>query len=107
MTHLRPVIAVAVTGALLVPASALAARRVAVKDDFFARKSLTIKKGTKVRWRWRGDGLHNVTVARGPVKFRSSTKDSGSYSHVFRRKGTYKILCTVHAPDMRMTIRVR
>ena len=43
----------------------------------------------------------------GPVSFRSSTKRSGSYSHVFRRRGTYKILCTVHAPEMHMTITVR
>jgi plastocyanin len=106
MTRLRPVLAVAASAALVVPASALAARRVALHHDSFSRKSLTISKGTKVRWRWHG-GLHNVTVVKGPVTFRSSTKRHGSYSHVFRRKGTYKILCTVHAPEMHMTIRVR
>jgi plastocyanin len=93
--------------ALAVPASALAARRVAVKDDVFSHRSLTVSKGAKVRWKWKGHGLHNVTVVRGPVSFRSPTRRSGSYSHVFRRRGTYSILCTVHAPDMRMTIRVR
>ena len=106
MTHLRPVLAVVAAAALVVPASAFAARRVALKHDSFSRTSLTVGKGTKVRWRWSG-GLHNVTVVSGPVKFRSSTKRSGSYSHVFRRKGTYKILCTIHAPEMHMTIRVR
>jgi plastocyanin len=107
MTRLRPLLAVVAAAALVVPASALAARRVALHKDSFSRKSLTISKGTKVRWRWRGGGLHNVTVVRGPVTFRSSTKRRGTYSHVFRRRGTYRILCTVHAPEMHMTIRVR
>lgn len=106
MTHLRPVLALAATAALVVPASALAARRVALEHDSFSRTSLTIAKGTKVRWRWRG-GLHNVTVVSGPAKFRSSTKRSGSFTYTFRRKGTYRILCTIHAPEMHMTIRVR
>jgi plastocyanin len=106
VTRLRPAVALAAAAALAVPASAFAARRVALRHDSFSTKSMTINKGTNVRWRWRG-GLHNVTDVSGPVKFRSSTKRSGTFSHVFRRRGTYKILCTVHAPEMHMTIRVR
>jgi plastocyanin len=107
MNRLRPVVVLAIA-ALVLPATAFAATRgVALKDKRFSTRSLTISKGTKVRWRWKSHRLHNVTVVKGPVTFRSSTKTRGSFSHVFRKKGTYKILCTVHAPQMRMTITVR
>jgi plastocyanin len=100
-----PALAVAV---LAVPGVALAASRsVAVKDDKFVAKSITVSRGTTVKWVWRGRSPHNVTVVKGPVRFRSSTKSSGSYSRKLTRRGTYRLLCTIHAPDMRMTVRVR
>ncbi len=91
--------------------SALAARTVKVGDDYFVRKGdpprVTVSKGTRVTWRWVGRDFHNLAVTRGPVKFRSAYKDSGTYSRKMRRRGTYRIVCTVHQPDMRMTLRVR
>ena len=48
---------------------------------------------------------HNVTVTH-PVKFASRTKTSGVYRKTLKRRGTYRILCTVHAPTMRMTLEV-
>jgi plastocyanin len=107
MTHPRRALALTLV-ALALPASAYAATRtVDVKDDFFSKKSLTITKGATVRWVWKGKAPHNVTVAKGPVKFHSPVKTSGGYKHVFKKRGTYKLLCTIHAPDMRMTITVR
>ena len=96
--------AVAATAALAPPA--LAAKTVRVDDDVFRPGSLTISAGTTVVWRWVGDSPHNVTVTRGPVKFRSSTKSSGRFSKRMRRGGRYRIVCTVH-PGMVMTLRVR
>jgi plastocyanin len=95
----------------LLAAQALAATRsVTIGDDFFVRKgsppTVTVKRGTTVRWVWRGDNPHNVTVRRGPVKFHSSVKESGTYSRTVRRVGTYRIVCSVHQPDMRMTLKV-
>lgn len=84
-----------------------ATKSVGVKDDFFTKSTLTVKKGTRVKWKWQGDSPHNVTVTSGPKKFRSSTKSSGSYKKKMRKKGTYSILCTVHAPDMKMTLKVK
>ena len=69
--------------------------------------TVTVKRGTTVKWRWTGRDLHNVAVTRGPVKFRSSVKDSGTFSRKMNRTGTYKIHCTIHQPDMRMTLVVR
>jgi plastocyanin len=80
-------------------------RNVSVKDDFFGPKSLKIRKGTKVVWTWKGKRRHNVSEAN--AKFRSGTKKKGTYKHTFRKRGTYLILCTIHAPDMQMTIKVK
>ena len=104
-----------VAALLVVPAifaaQALAATRsVKIGDDYFVRKgsvpTVTVKKGTRVTWHWRGKDTHNLTVTKGPVKFRSSYKDSGSFSRKMRRAGTYTIVCTIHAPDMKMKLRV-
>ncbi|HEX8204480.1 MAG TPA: plastocyanin/azurin family copper-binding protein [Solirubrobacteraceae bacterium] len=96
--------AVAATAALAPPA--LAAKTVRVDDDVFRPGTVTISSGTTVVWRFVGDNPHNVTVRKGPVKFRSSTKSSGKFSKRLRRGGTYRIVCTIH-PGMRMTLKVR
>ena len=100
---------VAVSGIFV--SQALAARTVKVGDDYFVRKgdppTVTVSKGTRVTWRWVGDDFHNLRVTRGPVKFSSDYQDSGRFSRKLRRRGTYKIICTVHQPDMRMTLKVR
>ena len=107
MTRLRRSVAALAAAALLLPATALAATRVGVKDDKFSTRSLTISKGTTVRWVWKGHSRHNVTVVAGPRYFRSATKRSGTFTHRFTKRGTYRLLCTVHAPKMKMTITVR
>ena len=80
-------------------------RQVAVKDDFFGPKKITINKGVKVVWTWKGKRRHNVSEANG--KFGSTTKKKGTFSHTFKSKGTYLLFCTRHAPDMQMTIKVK
>jgi len=96
--------------AVLATQAFAATRSVKIGDDYFVRKgsvpTVTVKKGTKVTWRWSGKQTHNVAVTRGPVHFRSSFKSSGSYSKTLRRAGTYTIVCTIHQPDMKMKLRV-
>jgi len=99
------VLALAAFAVGLVAPSLAATRYVSVKDDFFTPRSVSISKNTTVRWIWRGSGRHNVVVDRGPAAFRSSIKRSGSFSHTFTKRGTYRIVCTVH-PGMTMTVRV-
>ena len=103
------VLIAAATAVLAVPALA-ATRSVKVGDDYFVRKgsvpTVTVKKGTKVTWRWAGKDMHNVAVTKGPVKFRSSFKTSGTFSKKLTRTGTYTLVCTIHQPDMKMKLRV-
>ena len=101
--------AVASSAALAAPAVA-ATKTVTVGDNYFVRRgtppTITVTRGTTVKWIWRGSAPHNVVATRGPVLFRSSVKSSGSYSRRMTRAGTYRIVCTIHS-GMRMTLRVR
>jgi plastocyanin len=99
-------VAVVTAGALAVPALA-ATKSVQVKDNKFVAKSITVKKGTTVKWIWKGSAPHDVSVTKGPAKFKSSIKTSGSFSKKLTKAGTYTIVCTIHAPDMKMTVKVR
>ena len=105
-------LATALAAAVAVPtANAGSTRTVRLGDDWFVRDGgstrVTVDRGTRVRWRWTGRDLHNVVVRRGPTRFQSPLKRSGSYSKTLRRRGTYRIVCSIHQPDMRMTLRVR
>ena len=92
-------LAVALLGVLA--ATALAATKaVKVGDDYYVRSSgvptVTVLKGTTVKWNFVGDSAHNVVVKKGPVKFQSPVRSSGSYSRRMGRRGTYTIICTIH-----------
>jgi plastocyanin len=107
----RPLLAtVALTLALAAPAAATT-KNVKVGDDYYVRAgsapTVTVKKGTTVTWNWRGSRQHNVVVQSGPVSFQSALKRSGSYSRRMRKAGRYKIVCSIHAPDMAMTLKVK
>jgi plastocyanin len=95
--------------ALAAPAAG-ATRNVKIGDDYYVRAgsppTVTVSKGTTVKWNWRGRRQHNVVVQSGPASFQSKLKRSGSYSRKLRKRGTYKIVCSIHQPDMRMTLRV-
>lgn len=97
--------ALTLVAVLAVPALA-ATKSVTVGDTFFKAKSLTVSKGTTVKWVWRGQLPHDVRVKSGPVKFHSSVKQKGTYSKTLTRRGTYRIYCTIH-PNMTQTITVR
>ena len=93
-------------GALAIPALA-ATKTVQVKDNVFVAKKITVSKGTTVKWVWKGKAPHNVTVTKGPAKFSSKTFVRGNFSKKLTKAGTYTIVCTIHAPGMKMTIRVK
>jgi plastocyanin len=98
---------VALAGTLSSPALG-ATRNVSLGDDWFVRDArpttVTVDRGDTVRWRWTGRNPHNVQVQRGPATFRSKVKRSGTFSRALRRRGTYRIVCSIHQPAMRMTL---
>lgn len=85
-------LALAAGAALPGALSAASTHAVAVKDDFFSPARLSVHKGDRVTWRWRGDSAHNV-VGDG---WSSPTMRRGAYSRTFRRAGTYRYVCTLH-----------
>ena len=112
---MRKVTASLVVAGLLGPAvtpAVAATKNVAIGDNYFVRASgvptVTVNKGTKVRWVWRGKSLHNVKVTKGPAKFGSPSQTSGSFTKRVKKSGTYRIICTVHgASDQSMKLVVR
>jgi plastocyanin len=102
------VAAVAAAGVVALPsqgATKTPTKQVSVKDNFFTPRPITINKGTKVVWTWKGKRRHNVSEANG--KWGSGTKKKGTFSHTFTKKGTYLVFCTIHAPNMQMKIHVK
>ena len=94
--------------------AATAARTVSVKvgDNYYVRSrgvpTVRVRRGTIVRWVWRGHLLHDVAVASGPRHFRSRLQTSGTYRKRLTRRGTYVIYCTIHGrADMSMRLKVR
>lgn len=91
--------------------AAQAAPTVTVKvgDFFFKPRHKTVRRGTKVRFKWIGNSRHNVVKTRGPGRrFRSRTTSKRGVNFVkrFTKRGTYRLICTLH-PWMRMKLKVR
>jgi plastocyanin len=105
-----PLVLVIALLAAAAPAAA-ATRNVKIGDDYYVRPgsppTVTVAKGATVKWNWRGSRQHNVVVQKGPVSFQSALKRSGSYRKKMKRRGTYKIVCSIHQPDMAMTLKVK
>ena len=92
--------------------TALSAREIKVGDNYFVRASgvpkITVSKGTKVKWVWKGKSLHNVKVTKGPATFGSNSMTKGSYAKKVTKKGTYTFVCTIHGgSDQKMKLVVR
>jgi plastocyanin len=74
----------------------------------FEPANISVRRGSRVRWRFFDSDLHNVTFANGPRAFSSDNLDAGNhYVHRFTRPGVYRLMCTLHPVDMTATIRVR
>jgi plastocyanin len=82
------------------------AKPIQVGDNYFSPRTKKVRQHTTVTWKFVGEDAHNVTVKRGPVKFSSPTKISGRFSKHMMRKGTYKIVCSIHEGRQKMTLEV-
>jgi plastocyanin len=108
---MRPLPIALILAVVLAAPAAAATRNVKVGDDYFVRRgdppTVRVFKGTTVKWNWAGSRQHNVVVVSGPATFQSALKRSGSFKRKMKRVGTYRINCSIHAPDMAMTLKVR
>lgn len=75
-----------------------------VKWKVGSKTTVRIGKGGIVKWVW-SDGLpHNV---KGPgFHSKVMTGKGRTYSHRFRARGTFKIICQIHPTTMKTTVRV-
>jgi len=105
MKKLLGLVAVLALLVAAIPAFA-ATKTVRVADDVFSPKSVSIRKGDTLRFRWTGKHPHNVVRTSGPRFTAIGIRRSGTVSRRLNRRGTYRLVCTVH-PGMRMTATVR
>lgn len=132
------VAAVAAAGALALPAVSGADKhpqpkktsKVKVADDFYSPTDLTIKKNSKVDFKWDASNTntHNVVLKKGPkgVKKGCPTKGKDAYSDLISKcnksgsgatgikfkkkfdvKGDYNFICTIHPTVMKIDIKVK
>ena len=100
-------VAAVACAAIAVPAFAATKTVKVGPQTKFGTRSLSIKRGDTVRFRWTGTLSHNVRISKGPVRKQiASARTKGTVPFTFTRKGTYTVVCDVHAPEMKMTIRV-
>ena len=92
-------------GLALVLLAAASPGPVAVTDDAFRPRTLTVGRGQAVTWTWRGRRQHNVTFSRGRPAA-CSTRRSGRCTRRFRRAGRYDYVCLLHGGmSGRVTVR--
>ena len=88
-------------------------KTVGVHDNYYSPSKLTVKKGTTIRWLWADDAndVHDVKLTSAPKgvrKFQTEPLAIGdTYSKKLTVPGTYKLVCTFHEEEMRMTITVK
>ena len=94
-----------------VPASAgKGSTKVKVGNNFFSPKKKTVSRGTTVKFKWSGGAPHNVTKTRGPggdFRSRTTSKSGVNFKKKFKRRGTYKMICTIHPDSMKLKLQVR
>jgi plastocyanin len=95
------------SAAAAAPAGSATTKRVVLKDIEFTPATVSIRRGDSVRWVWRDPSVSHDVTSRGRLRFRSSaTKLTGTHTVRFRRKGTYRYVCTIH-PNMLGKVVVR
>jgi len=70
--------------------------RVRMLDNLFRPRAAEVAKGTRVTWVNAGAVTHTATAKNG--SWDSGNVDpGGSWSRVFRRAGTFRYVCLLHA----------
>jgi plastocyanin len=98
--------------AVAIPALA-ATKTVNIGDDWFVHsaggksvKTVTISRGSTIKWVWHGHHRHQAFQIGGPGHFHSPPHTGhGTFSHKFTKRGLYKFVCPFQS--MYMNVRVK
>jgi plastocyanin len=104
-----PLLLVTVAAVVALPAPAAVARTVdvSIEDIDYSERSVSIKRGDRVRWTWRDGRTPHDVKSTGSPRFRSSAlKETGTHVVRFTRRGTYRYVCSIHL-NMRGRVVVR
>ena len=71
--------------------------RVRIVDNRFSPASITVARGTRVRWVNRGDNNHTST---GNAWNSGILSPGEAFTRRFRRRGTFSYHCQIHASMM-------
>lgn len=88
-------------------------RKVSVNDNYYGPSKLTVHVGDTVDWHWSDEttDVHDVKLNSAPKGVKKFASDPLAAGDDFKRKltkaGTYKIICTFHEEEMKMTITVK
>jgi len=88
-------------------------RKVSVNDNYYGPAKLTVHVGDTVDWHWSDEitDVHDVKLNSAPKGVKKFASDPLAAGDDFKRKltkaGTYKIICTFHEEEMKMTITVK
>src|SRR3954468_24214647 len=77
-----------------------------VKWKLPVSKTVTIHKGSTVKWSWADSSTHSVV---GPGLSASRTEKTGkgkSVSRTFKKKGTFTYICGIHGSSMKTKVKV-
>lgn len=88
-------------------------KTVKIADNYYSPTKLTVNKGSTITWKWpdtTGD-THDVLLDKGPKGAKTFQSETAGSFYSYKRKlttpGVYKIICTLHEQEMKMTITVR
>ncbi len=76
---------------------ALPVARVTIKGYAFAPKTLTVAPGTTVRWTNRDSDIHTIVSDTNAFTASDDLSIGKSFTHTFRKTGTFKYHCGQHA----------
>jgi plastocyanin len=73
---------------------AAATKRVAIKDNLFSPKTVTINKGSTVKWTNQGNRTHTVTFNTG--SYDKLVSPGATVKRTFNKSGTFRYHCRIH-----------
>jgi plastocyanin len=80
-------------------------KTITAHDNFYSKSSITIRKGDRVNWRWSNTSNRHNVFLKG--HFKSKSGHSGNFTARFTKRGTYRIICTLHPVQMTMKVIVK